>query len=640
MAKTTIYIALAIGAEEPAYPAYVAFRSPFRFVSGSLVVLPEPSPVALASDGTGTVAVDPGIWLVDEILPTQVFRRAVVVPEATGIVNYSTLVEVTSPIELGYGPSWAALAQQAALAAALSRDEVLAALAALGKGEPGGVASLDDNGQVPEDQMPTRLSPASIYAIVGQQIDDRDIPSMITEALAAAGTVEAAAVTAINNAAAGLNLVLSTDPRIPQIVTAGVDNFASVTVDQLGRIAFAVLNNGTVQIPHLESDAVTVGSLDVDDISLAGKTFRRDGYGDSYSYVLTDEANRIAENALDQRGRVPAWVLRAWLDRFDAEVMSSRLSLQPAPLGAAAIALSDGTIRLVESRLDLIMTDGDSITQGVGDEENLGGWPGRLATLSGKTVQNIGLAARASSDLALRQGGLVPLITVTGGQIPASGPVAVTEILPKTSWRYNSSGGGSFDFAGTLGGVPGTLRHWQTGTTPEGNWDFLRSAAGAAVPLSPRTPFIASSPAANYLDALYITAPGRNNLGSTNTPMDMIRDAQAQIAHLSPLRPRFLVLSILTASSELNTTSGYASIMAANARASEIFGSRFVDVRRYMIDHGLASLGITPTPADVTAIAGDTIPPSLLSDGLHPNAKGYTVMANYIQSILQAKGWA
>lgn len=112
MAKTTVYIALAIGAQEPAYPAYVAFRSPYRFVSGVVTVLPEPSPVALAEDGTGSVAVDPGVWLVDEVLPTQVIRRAVVVPESAGIVQYSSLVEVASPIEIGYGPTWAATVLQ------------------------------------------------------------------------------------------------------------------------------------------------------------------------------------------------------------------------------------------------------------------------------------------------------------------------------------------------------------------------------------------------------------------------------------------------------------------------------------------------------------------------------------------------
>lgn len=131
MAKTTVYIALALGAQEPAYPAYVAFRSPFRFVSGITVVLPEPSPVALAEDGTGIVAVDPGVWLVDEVLPTQIFRRAVIVPASSSPVNYSQLVEVTSPVEIGYGPTWASTAMIAAQQAITAAEAASAAASGL-----------------------------------------------------------------------------------------------------------------------------------------------------------------------------------------------------------------------------------------------------------------------------------------------------------------------------------------------------------------------------------------------------------------------------------------------------------------------------------------------------------------------------
>lgn len=123
MAKTTIYISLAVGGQVPAAPAYVAFRSPYRFVADDgAMVLPEPSPVALAADGTGAVAVDPGVWLVEEILPTNVYRRAVVVPVSATPVQYSNLEEVTSPVEIGFGPSWAAAALQAAAAASASAD--------------------------------------------------------------------------------------------------------------------------------------------------------------------------------------------------------------------------------------------------------------------------------------------------------------------------------------------------------------------------------------------------------------------------------------------------------------------------------------------------------------------------------------
>lgn len=126
MPKTTVYIALAIGAQEPANPAYVVFESPYRFVSGATVVLPEPAPVALNPDGTGSVAVDPGVWLVTEVLPTQTLRRAVYVPESIPPVQYADLLEVTQPADVGYAPTWAALAQAAAAATALALAEVRA----------------------------------------------------------------------------------------------------------------------------------------------------------------------------------------------------------------------------------------------------------------------------------------------------------------------------------------------------------------------------------------------------------------------------------------------------------------------------------------------------------------------------------
>lgn len=121
---TTIYISLAIGAQEPAFPAWLAFRSPYRFVSGATVVLPEPAPVALAADGTGTVSVDPGVWLVDEILPTSVIRRAIVVPQSDVVVQYSSLAEVVNPVEIGYGPTWAATAVRAAMEARAAADSI------------------------------------------------------------------------------------------------------------------------------------------------------------------------------------------------------------------------------------------------------------------------------------------------------------------------------------------------------------------------------------------------------------------------------------------------------------------------------------------------------------------------------------
>lgn len=130
MAKTTIYIELQIGAHEPAARASIVFRTPYRYVDDATVTLPEPAPVILDEDGTGYVTLDAGVWLVDEVLPTQVIRRAVSVPVSSGgTVRYADLTEISNPVEIGFGPSWAAVAYNAAREAEIARDETAEILA-------------------------------------------------------------------------------------------------------------------------------------------------------------------------------------------------------------------------------------------------------------------------------------------------------------------------------------------------------------------------------------------------------------------------------------------------------------------------------------------------------------------------------
>ncbi|MDO5743503.1 MAG: LamG-like jellyroll fold domain-containing protein, partial [Micrococcaceae bacterium] len=53
-----------------------------------------------------------------------------------------------------------------------------------------------------------------------------------------------------------------------------------------------------------------------------------------------------------------------------------------------------------------------------------------------------------------------------------------------------------------------------------------------------------------------------------------------------------------------------------------------------------SAVGLSPTPADTTAINADTIPPALMdADLLHPNANGYKAMATGVHSAIVARGW-
>ena len=115
---------------------------------------------------------------------------------------------------------------------------------------------------------------------------------------------------------------------------------------------------------------------------------------------------------------------------------------------------------------------------------------------------------------------------------------------------------------------------------------------------------------------------------------------EALVRYQSSLAKRSLVLSIITGAQNYNTSTWYRRVVAANARLAEIYGDTFIDDRRYLIDHGLADAGITPTAADQYSIDRDTIPPSLLADDLtHLLAPGLTIRANLAVARMRQLGW-
>jgi hypothetical protein len=112
--------------------------------------------------------------------------------------------------------------------------------------------------------------------------------------------------------------------------------------------------------------------------------------------------------------------------------------------------------------LSLIDCWGDSLTAGAGSNGSGAGqgpWPKQLADRLGavvSAVNNRGVGGQNSAEIEARHGGTPALLTVTGNQIPASGPVTVTAYT--RDLLFNSGISGSLSLVGTLAGVAGTLR--------------------------------------------------------------------------------------------------------------------------------------------------------------------------------------
>lgn len=263
---------------------------------------------------------------------------------------------------------------------------------------------------------------------------------------------------------------------------------------------------------------------------------------------------------------------------------------------------------------------GDSLTAA-------GGITSRLAAkLPGVTVTNRGRSGQTAQQIAARQGGKKSLLTVTGNTIPASGSVAVTA---RTVPLLAQTGYPALNEPGRLAGVPGVLSN-AAGSIA---YTFTRSAAGDPVPCPPGTPFIADAGKAGRHKTAIFWA-GRNNpdTGVSEYVMAMAR-------HLSPATKRFVVLSVTNSADEPAGTDKYKVIKKENDQLAYDFGPRFIDLRRWLIDNGLAALGITPTAQDRAAIAGDAVPPSLTTDKIHFTAAAQTAIADYLITRLAALEW-
>lgn len=152
---------------------------------------------------------------------------------------------------------------------------------------------------------------------------------------------------------------------------------------------------------------------------------------------------------------------------------------------------------------------------------------------------------------------------------------------------------------------------------------------------------------ASWRDGAAILAAGRNNLilsGTVDTQIaTLVGDTAAMVNGLTGSK-QYLVLSVHTNVTE-GTSGGdmddYVTIGRMNAQLKAIHGARFLDTRRYLIDNGLSVNGMTATSGDLSDIAKDTIPRSLLqlADGIHPNQYGYRAMAICILQQMVAMGW-
>jgi len=245
-------------------------------------------------------------------------------------------------------------------------------------------------------------------------------------------------------------------------------------------------------------------------------------------------------------------------------------------------------------------------------------------------VRDAGLAGQTSTEVAFRSGALAVSMTVAGDQIPASGSVAVTALAPSSDWRTGVSV--QWTERGTLAGVPGTFRHQNASN---GGATFVRDAPGSVVSCPPGTRFYVTpdeKTGVGYERCPATIWVGRNNHTSL---ANIQRDIQAMVTRFPNTK---LILSVTNTQNEPAGSAGYQAVMAINSWLATTFPSRYVNVRRWLIDDALRVMGLTPTAADTTAIGEDRIPPQLMNDDTHITPAASAALGGYLTQVYRQKG--
>jgi hypothetical protein len=202
----------------------------------------------------------------------------------------------------------------------------------------------------------------------------------------------------------------------------------------------------------------------------------------------------------------------------------------------------------------------------------------------------------------------------TRGAVELASQADLTNLLRFDCWGDSLT-------AGTGGQTP-----WPTQFETLTGYVTTNDGVGGETSSQIRTRFNAASARWGYNTVIWA---GRNSFtNATQTKADIA----AMVASLG--HKRYLVLSIPNGTSEGNPSTAYTQITTLNADLAAIYGTRFFDVRAYLIASGLSALSITPTAQDIIDVAADTTPASLRLDTIHFTTGVYGLIAQQVANRL------
>ena len=293
------------------------------------------------------------------------------------------------------------------------------------------------------------------------------------------------------------------------------------------------------------------------------------------------------------------------------------------------------SLTIKESDVPRIICWGDSLTEGWGVRRGLS-YPDYLKELTDCEVINYGISSDTASEIALRLGSMPTYV------LPATIPAEKTRVelflidsdLNDSEFGYNlrSENLSADDSINPvyINGVKGTLEMVGRRAGKK-RYFFTRDEDGEKLTLTRMTRLVTHAMEDRRSKDVLVIWSGSNDFANPDNISDII-GIQRNMIEFADAGDRFISLGF-TAERMISPISTINGIMNGE------FGDRYLEVRDYLRQNGLADAGLTPTQADIDAINGNGIPPSLLcSDGLHGNPIMNQIVASLVAQKLTSLG--
>lgn len=273
-----------------------------------------------------------------------------------------------------------------------------------------------------------------------------------------------------------------------------------------------------------------------------------------------------------------------------------------------------------EGLLPRIICWGDSLTVSL-DEKSA--FPDILRSLSGCEVINYGVESENTAMIAMREGGL--RVNVKATVIPAD--VNLIPIFLRTEddghVHFLDHGDGGVNPC-VISGIEGELQKLN------GSFYFKRNTKGERIAVEEGTQFKTHGMVDARMGDVLVIFAGTNDLPNAKSVSNIIRLERSMLE--AAKCDKYIIVGLTYAG-------GIPEIDEVNNALAKEFGDHFVDIRKYMLNYGLADAGIKPTAEDKADIKKGEIPSSLRSDYVHGNKHYHRLLGEQVYRRMQQLGY-